>query len=205
MFVPLFALAGIKERLFAPLGVAYIVSIMASLIVSIAVTPVLCYFLLARMKRMDHGDAWLVRKLEAGNERALLWAFRRSGLVYVVAGVAVAIATLPFLPRAFLPPFNEGTLTISLQCQPGSVNVGQPIGHRLDHMLSGVRAEIALKIYGDDLDTLRALAAQMQQRLGAVPGPADLQIERQVRIPQLHVTVNHERAKAYGVSVASRS
>lgn len=279
VFVPLFALSGIEGRLFAPLGVAYIVSIMASLIVSITVTPVLCYFLLPGMKRMDHGDAWLVRKLKAGNERALLWAFRRSRLVYVVAGagVAVAIATVPFLPRAFLPPFNEGTLTISLQFQPGislaeanrlgtaaerlimqvpevravgrrtgraeldehaegvhsseidvtlhaserrkyeiaadvrerlailpgSVNVGQPIGHRLDHMLSGVRAEIALKIYGDDLDTLRALAAQMQQRLAAVPGLADLQIERQVRIPQLQVTVNHERAALYGVSAAT--
>jgi HME family heavy-metal exporter len=279
VFVPLFALSGIEGRLFAPLGVAYIVSIMASLIVSITVTPVLCYYLLPRMKRMDHGDGWMVRKLKAGNQRALLWAFRRERLMYVLAGgaIAIAVSTLPFLPRAFLPPFNEGTLTISLQFQPGislaeanrlgtaaerlimqvpevrsvgrrtgraeldehaegvhsseidvtlhpssrgkqeiaadirarlgiipgSLNIGQPIGHRLDHMLSGVRAEIALKIYGDDLDTLRTIADQMQQRLGTVAGLRDLQIERQVRVPQLQVTVNHERAALHGVSAAT--
>ncbi|PWS34356.1 CusA/CzcA family heavy metal efflux RND transporter [Falsiroseomonas bella] len=279
VFVPLFALSGIEGRLFAPLGVAYIVSILASLIVSITVTPVLCYYLLPRMKRMEHGDSWLVRVLKRWNERALLWAFARARLVYLAAGLGVAgaIATVPLLPRSFLPPFNEGTLTISLQFQPGislaeadrlgreaerlimqvpevrtvgrrtgraeldehaegvhsseidvslhpsergkqaiaadirarlgvlpgNANVGQPIGHRLDHMLSGVRAEIALKIYGDDLDTLRVLADTMQQRLAAVPGLRDLQVERQVRVPQLQVAVNHERAALYGVSATA--
>jgi HME family heavy-metal exporter len=279
VFVPLFALTGIEGRLFAPLGVAYIVSILASLVVSITVTPVLCYYLLPRMKRMDHGDSALVRVLKRWNERALLWAFARARLVYLLAGVGVAgaLATVPFLPRSFLPPFNEGTLTISLQFQPGislaeanrlgrqaellimqvpevrtvgrrtgraeldehaegvhsseidvslhdstrgkqaisadirarlsvlpgSANIGQPIGHRLDHMLSGVRAEIALKITGDDLDTLRTLAEGMQQRLAAIPGLTDLQVERQVRVPQLQVAVNHERAALYGVSAAS--
>ena len=279
VFVPLFALTGIEGRLFAPLGVAYIVSILASLVVSITVTPVLCYYLLPRMKRMDHGDSALVRVLKRWNERALLWAFARARLVYLLAGVSVAgaLATVPFLPRSFLPPFNEGTLTISLQFQPGislaeanrlgrqaellimqvpevrtvgrrtgraeldehaegvhsseidvslhastrgkqvisaeirarlavlpgSANVGQPIGHRLDHMLSGVRAEIALKITGDDLDTLRTLAEGMQQRMAAIPGLTDLQVERQVRVPQLQVAVNHERAALYGVSAAS--
>jgi len=278
VFVPLFALSGIEGRLFAPLGVAYIVSILASLLVAITVTPVLCYWLLPRMKRMEHGDGWLVRRLKAWNERALRWAFARARLVYLLAGAAVlgAVATVPFLPRAFLPPFNEGTLTISLQFQPGislaeadrlgraaetlimqvpevrtvgrrtgraeldehaegvhsseidvslnpsvrgkqeiaaeirarlgllpgSANVGQPIGHRLDHMLSGVRAEIALKIYGEDLDTLRALAERMRERLASVPGLTDLQVERQVRVPQLQVMVNHDRAALYGVSAA---
>ncbi|GGJ42209.1 efflux RND transporter permease subunit [Neoroseomonas lacus] len=279
VFVPLFALTGIEGRLFAPLGVAYIVSILASLVVSITVTPVLCYYLLPRMKRMAHGDSALVRVLKRWNERALLWAFARARLVYLLAGVGVAgaLATVPFLARSFLPPFNEGTLTISLQFQPGislaeanrlgrqaellimqvpevrtvgrrtgraeldehaegvhsaeidvslhastrgkqaisadirtrlavlpgSANVGQPIGHRLDHMLSGVRAEIALKITGDDLDTLRTLAEGMQQRLAAIPGLTDLQVERQVRVPQLQVAVNHELAALYGVSAAS--
>ncbi|HWT10998.1 MAG TPA: efflux RND transporter permease subunit, partial [Roseomonas sp.] len=278
VFVPLFALSGIEGRLFAPLGVAYIVSILASLLVAVTVTPVLCYWLLPRMKRMEHGDSWLVRRLKVWNERALLWAFARARLVYLLAGGAVlgALATVPFLPRAFLPPFNEGTLTISLQFQPGislaeadrlgraaetlilqvpevrtvgrrtgraeldehaegvhsaeidvslnasdrgkqeiaaeirarlgllpgSANVGQPIGHRLDHMLSGVRAEVALKIYGDDLDTLRAVAERMRARLAAIPGLTDLQVERQVRVPQLQVVVNHDRAALYGVSAA---
>lgn len=279
VFVPLFALAGIEGRLFAPLGVAYIVSILASLLVAITITPVLCYYLLPRMKRMEHGDSALVRVLKRWNERALLWAFARARLVYLLAGVGVvgALATVPLLPRSFLPPFNEGTLTISLQLQPGislveadrlgreaelltmqvpevrtvgrrtgraeldehaegvhsseidvslhastrgkqaisddirarlavlpgSANIGQPIGHRLDHMLSGVRAEIALKITGDDLDTLRTLAEGMQQRLANIPGLTDLQLERQVRVPQLQVAVSHERAALYGVSAAS--
>ena len=278
-FVPLFALPGIEGRLFAPLGVAYIVSILASVLVSVTVTPVLCYYLLPRMKRMDHGHSALVRVLKRWNERALLWAFARARLVYMVAGVGVvgALATVPFLPRSFLPPFNEGTLTISLQRQPGislaeanrlgrqaellimqvpevrtvgrrtgraeldehaegvhsseidvslhpsargkqaisadirarlavlpgSANIGQPIGHRLDHMLSGVRAEIALKITGDDLDTLRMLAEGMQRRLAAIPGLADLQVERQVRVPQLQVVVDHQRAALHGVSAAA--
>ena len=278
VFVPLFALSGIEGRLFAPLGVAYIVSILASMFVSITVTPVLCYYLLPNMGGMEHGDTWLVRRLKVANKAALLWAFRRPSLVVAGAGLAVigAIATLPFLPRAFLPPFNEGTLTISLMFQPGislaeanrlgaaaerlvmevaevktvgrrtgraeldehaegvhsseidvtlapsdrgkqaimadirerlalmpgSVNMGQPIGHRLDHMLSGVRAELALKIYGDDLDTLRGLADTLRDRMAAIPGLVDLQVERQVRVPQLQVTLNHERAALYGISPA---
>ena len=279
VFVPLFALSGIEGRLFAPLGVAYIVSILASMIVSITVTPVLCYYLLPNMKSMAHGDTWLVRMLKSANKTALLWAFRRQRLVFTGAVLAVgtALASAPFLPRAFLPPFNEGTLTINLlfnpgislaeshrvgliaeelilavpevdrvgrrtgraeldehaegvhsaeidvalepsergkqaimadirnrlAVMPGSVNMGQPIGHRLDHMLSGVRAELALKIYGDDLDTLRGLADTLRDRLAAIPGLVDLQVERQVRVPQLQVTLNHEHAALYGVSSAS--
>ena len=83
---------------------------------------------------------------------------------------------------------------------PVSVNVGQPISHRLDHMLSGVRAQIALKIFGDDLDTLRTLAEQLRERLATIPGLVDLQVERQVRIPQVQVTVDYQRAALYGVT-----
>ncbi|WP_338050843.1 efflux RND transporter permease subunit [Roseicella aerolata] len=278
VFLPLFALSGIEGRLFAPLGIAYVVSILASLLVAVTVTPVLASFLLPRMKRLERGDGWLLRRLKAGQERLLLWAFRRPSLVYAVAGIAVlgAAATVPLLPRSFLPPFNEGTLTINLTFRPGislaesgalgavaerlllqvpevkgtgrrtgraeldehaegvhsteidvdlhpgrpkgevladirarlamlpaAVNIGQPIGHRLDHMLSGVRAQIALKIHGDDLDTLIALAERLRARLEAeVPGLADLQTERVVRIPQLRLAVDRERAALYGVSAA---
>jgi heavy-metal exporter, HME family len=83
---------------------------------------------------------------------------------------------------------------------PASVNVGQPISHRLDHMLSGVRAQIAVKVFGEDLDTLRNLAEQMQSRMGAIPGLVDLQVERQVRIPQVQVAVDYEKAGMYGVA-----
>jgi HME family heavy-metal exporter len=278
VFVPLFALSGIEGRLFAPLGVAYIVSILASLITAITVTPVLCYYLLPRMKRLSERDSLLVRTLKRGNERLLTWAFQNAPFVYLSAAfaVAVAAASVTVLPRSFLPPFNEGTLTINLQFNPGIslaessrigtvaerllldvpevktvgrrtgraeldehaegvhssevdvdlhassrgrdeiladirarlaalpviVNVGQPISHRLDHLLSGVRAQIALKIYGDDFDTLRTLAEEMRQRLTTIPGLVDLQVEKQVRIPQLQVKVDYARSALYGVTPA---
>lgn len=278
VFVPLFALTGIEGRMFAPLGVAYIVSILASLVTAITVTPVLSYYLLPRLKRLDEHDSWLVRRLKAGNARLLGWAFGHPRTLFAGIGAAVlmAAATVPSLPRAFLPPFNEGTLTISMLLDPGislaesnrvglaaerlilevpevksvgrrtgraeldehaegvhsseidvdlrpsarsraeiltdiraklsalpvSTNVGQPISHRLDHMLSGVRAQIALKIYGEDLDTLRSLAGQLRQTLSGIPGLVDLQIEKQVRIPQVQVIVDYERAALYGVTPA---
>ena len=280
VFLPLFALTGIEGRLFAPLGIAYIVAILASLVVSITVTPVLCYFLLPKMKNLGEHEGWLVRKLKALNDRLLRWAFARRGAVLGVAGIAVlaAGASVPFLPRLFLPPFNEGTVLISLTFQPGislnqsselgraaenivrqvpevrgvgrrtgraeldehaegvhrseldvdlapsarsraevlgdlrdrlavlpgAVSIGQPISHRLEHMLSGVQAQIALKVFGDDLDTLRALAETIRVRLAAnVPGLVDLQLERQVRVPQLRIAIDHERASLYGVSTAA--
>jgi CzcA family heavy metal efflux pump len=276
VFVPLFALSGIEGRLFAPLGVAYIVSILASLVTSITVTPVLCYYLLPRMRRLEHGDSRLVTILKAGNRRLLNWAFGQQAFVMAGAFFAVAIAAWSafFLPRSFLPPFNEGTLTISMLMRPGislaesnrvgliaerlllqvpevktvgrrtgraeldehaegvhsaeidvdlersgrskqdiltdirsrlamlpvTVNVGQPISHRLDHMLSGVRAQIALKITGEDLDTLRNLAEQLQTRMAGIKGLVDLQVERQVRIPQVQIAVDYQKAGLYGVS-----
>ncbi|HRJ60406.1 MAG TPA: efflux RND transporter permease subunit [Azospirillaceae bacterium] len=278
VFAPLFALTGIEGRLFAPLGVAYIVSILASLITAITVTPVLSYYLLPRLKRLDEHDSWLVRRLKAGNAWLLAWACAHPRTLFTGVGAAVLIAaaTVPGLPRAFLPAFNEGTLTISMTLNPGisllesnriglaaerlilrvpevksvgrrtgraeldehaegvhsseidvdlapssrsraeiladvrsrlavlpvSVNIGQPISHRLDHMLSGVRAQIALKVYGEDLDTLRSLAGQIQQRLSGVAGLVDLQIEKQVRIPQVQVVIDYERAALYGVTPA---
>ena len=276
VFVPLFALSGIEGRLFAPLGVAYIVSILASLVTSITLTPVLCYYLLPQMRSLGHGDTRLVRMLKAGNRRLLDWAFGQQAFVMVAAVFAVGIAAFSatLLPRSFLPPFNEGTLTISMLLRPGislaesnrvgliaerlilqvpevktvgrrtgraeldehaegvhsaeidvdlqpsrrsreevvtdirsrlamlpaAVNVGQPISHRLDHMLSGVRAQIALKIFGEDLDTLRGLAEQMQTRMAGIRGLVDLQVERQVRIPQVQVSVDYQKAAHYGVA-----
>ena len=278
VFVPLFALSGIEGRLFAPLGHAYIISILASLLVSITLTPVMAYYLLPGILHKHERESRFVSWLKRGN-RALLGAvFRSPKTVLAVAGVAVVVAGASafFLPRAFLPPFNEGTLTINATFQPGislaessrvaaiaekliaempdvttvgrrtgraeldehaegvhvseievnfkpdarpkavfvadvrdrlsslplSVNVGQPISHRLDHMLSGVRAEIALKIYGEDLDTLRSLAETLRAKMAGVPGIADLQVERQVRIPQIEIRVDYGRAALYGVQPA---
>jgi HME family heavy-metal exporter len=279
VFVPLFALSGIEGRLFAPLGQAYIISILASLVVSITLTPVMAYYMLPGLKRLDEHESGLVRGLKAGNRRLLDWSFRHPRLLVsgVVAGVIAAGAFATQLPRSFLPPFNEGTLTINMLFNPGislaeshrvgliaerlmmevpevelvgrrtgraeldehaegvhasevevalkpggrsknevvadirsrlsvlpvATNVGQPISHRLDHMLSGVRAQIALKIFGEDLDTLRSLAEDFRQRLAAVPGVVDLQVEKQVRIPQLEIVVDYRRAALYGLQPAA--
>ena len=279
VFVPLFALDGIEGRLFAPLGQAYVVSIAASLLVSITLTPVMAYWLLPGSDRLERSDGSLVARLKRWNAAALRTVFDRPRLPLVATTVAVmvALAAAAQLPRTFLPPFNEGTLTINLLFDPGislaeshrvglvaerlimeepevksvgrrtgraeldehaegvhssevevdlrpggrpkeaivadirtrlavlpvTTNVGQPISHRLDHMLSGVRAQIALKVFGDDLDTLRSIAADLRDRLAAIPGIVDLQVEKQVRIPQLEVVVDYRRAALHGLQPAA--
>lgn len=278
VFLPLFALSGIEGRLFTPLGIAYVTSILASLLVSLTVTPALSYYLLPKAKAVEHGDSWLVRKLKAGDRVLLQWSFARPAAVIVPAVllVAASVASLPFLGRAFLPAFNEGTVTVNLVLAPGtsltesnrigtiaerllltvpevvstgrrtgraeldehaegvhyteidvdlkpsergreailgdlrarlaqlpgvSVNIGQPISHRLDHLLSGVRAEIAVKLFGDDLDGLRTLAEEVRKRMAAVPGIADLQVEKQVLIPQLQIRLDRAEARKFGLTL----
>jgi HME family heavy-metal exporter len=276
VFVPLFVLPGIEGRLFTPLGIAYIVSILASMIVSVTLTPVMAYYLLPHMKQLHAGDSPLVIRLKRWDARLLHWSFdhARALLAGALVLVLIVAASVPFFPRSFLPPFNEGTLTVNVLLNPGTSlaesnrigtlaeqlvaqvpevtkvgrrtgraeldehaegvhytemdvdlkasdrsreqiiadirqrlaslpaasNVGQPISHRLDHLLSGVRAQIALKIYGDDLDTLRGLAADMRERLAKIPGVTDLQIEKQVLIPQIKIRLDYEQAARYGVA-----
>ena len=276
VFVPLFVLPGIEGRLFSPLGVAYIVSILASMVVSVTLTPVMAYYLLPRMKQMGHGDSWLVTHLKRWDARLLHGSFGHTGALLVAALLVVVLAagTIPFFPRSFLPDFNEGTLTVNVVLNPGTSlaessriavlaeeivasvpevtqvgrrtgraeldehaegvhytemdvdlktsersrsaiiqdirtrlgvlpaasNVGQPISHRLDHLLSGVRAQIALKVYGDDLDTLRTLAADLRTRLTQVHGLTDLQIEKQVLIPQIKIHIDYDKLGRYGVA-----
>ena len=283
VFLPLFALQGIEGKLFAPLGIAYIVSILGSLVTSVTVTPVLCYYLIPGMKLLAARESPLVRVLKRWDARLLRWSFDKlaplAGIAFVLVGLAAVGAW--FLPRAFLPPFNEGTLTVSMTFQPGislaesnrlgaiaerliqgvpevrsvgrrvgraeldehaegvhstemdvdlrdhreggsrpkeevladlrrrvavlpaSFNIGQPIGHRLEHLLSGVNAAIAVKLYGDDLDTLRGLAEDLQARMATIPGLVDLLVERQVRVPQLQIRLDYGRAALYGVTPAA--
>ncbi|MDO8788454.1 MAG: efflux RND transporter permease subunit [Sulfuritalea sp.] len=293
VFVPLFVLPGIEGRLFTPLGVAYIVSILASMIVSVTLTPVMAYYLLqekgarldfwnskksslAPFSPFSSGDSPLVIWLKRWDGKLLHWSFghARSLLAAALALVVIVAASVPFFPRSFLPPFNEGTLTVNVLLNPGTsltesnrigtlaeqlvaqvpevtqmgrrtgraeldehaegvhytemevdlkasgrnreqiiadirqrlaalpavTSVGQPISHRLDHLLSGVRAQIALKVYGDDLDTLRGLAADVRGRLAQIPGITDLQIEKQVLIPQVKIHLDYEKAARYGVA-----
>jgi len=276
VFVPLFALPGIEGRLFSPLGVAYIVSILASMAVSMTVTPVLASWLLPGTQVLQHGDSPLVRWLKRHDERLLNWSFPRAKalLVAVALAVVVAAASVPFFPRAFLPAFNEGSLVLGMLMAPGTslaeanrigstaerliaevpevvhvgrrtgraeldehaegvhsseidvslkasgrgreevmadirqrlavlpaqVAIGQPIAHRLDHLLSGVRAQIALKIYGDDVDALRGLAEQLRGRLATVPGLVDLTVEKQVLVPQVAVRIDQRKAAQAGLA-----
>ncbi|WP_306603283.1 efflux RND transporter permease subunit [Azonexus sp.] len=276
VFVPLFALPGIEGRLFVPLGIAYIVSILASLLVSVTVTPVLSWYLLPKLAAGRHGDTVLVEWLKRHYRQALEAVLRAPRRPVAVAGLAVLIAAaaVPFFPTTFLPPFNEGSMTVMLRLNPGvtlaesvriasqaerllltvpevehigrrsgraeldehaegvhvseleirlkpggrskdeihadirqrlkdlpgSLNLGQPISHRIDHMLSGVRAQVAIKVFGDDLDLLRAQAAALQQRLQRIAGVADLEIEKQVLAPQIKVQVDFDAAARYGLS-----
>ncbi|KAB2311450.1 efflux RND transporter permease subunit [Betaproteobacteria bacterium SCN2] len=278
VFLPLFALPGMEGRLFVPLGIAFIVSTLASLVVSVTVTPVLAFYLLPRMKSLDHGDTKLLAWLKAKYRGSLQTVLNRPKAALAAGAMAVLVAAVavPFFPTTFLPPFNEGTLLIGLRLNPGvtlaessdlarqaevlvrqvpevvhvgrrsgraeldehaegvhvseldvglkpateltrpmddiladirsrlvnlpaAIAIGQPISHRIDHMLSGVRAQIAVKIFGDDLDTLRAQADLLRGKLAAIPGLADLEIEKQVLAPQIKVRIDYAAAAQYGV------
>jgi HME family heavy-metal exporter len=122
VFVPLFVLPGIEGRLFTPLGVAYIVSILASMIVSVTLTPVMAYYLLPRMKQLHAGDSPLVIWLKRMDARLLHWSFARARglLIGALLLVLLVAASVPFFPRSFLPPFNEGTLTVNVLLNPGT-------------------------------------------------------------------------------------
>ncbi len=278
VFIPLFALPGLEGRLFVPLGIAFIVSTLASLVVSVTVTPVLSFYLLPRMKNLDHGDTKVLVWLKARYRRGLQATLNQPKTALAAAGVAVmvAAAAVPFFPTTFLPPFNEGTLLVGLRLNPGvtlaqssdlarqaevlikqvpevthvgrrsgraeldehaegvhvseldiglkpvaeitrsmdeinadirarlanlpaAIGIGQPISHRIDHMLSGVRSQIAIKIFGEDLDTLRGQADLLRSKLASIPGLADLEIEKQVLAPQIKVRIDYAAAARYGV------
>lgn len=277
VFLPLFYMSGIEGRLFIPLGVAYIVSLLCSLLVSLTVTPVLCSFLLTKEKTTEKKEGLLVRSLKHWDEKLLTKAIEHPRVVWTATGVLFfgALALLPLMGRSFLPSFNEGTATISLLAQPGIsleesnrigigieellltipevksvarrtgraemdehaegvhsseldvdfkeggrpreavlneirrkletvenvfVNIGQPISHRLDHLLSGVRAQIAIKVFGQDLNILRGKAADIYKALDGTAGLVDLQIEQQVLIPQIKIQLLREEASKYGMA-----
>ncbi len=277
VFVPLLGLAGLEGRLFQPIAIATIVSMIASFVVSLTVIPVLCSFLLKPKEGKEHRDGFLVRTLKNFTQATFLRAAFGAPFVVIAVVVLLVIAAgmlYPGMGKEFLPTFNEGSATISFASAPGTslkqsnevgkkavellleipevksvgrragraerddhvmpvsvnefdvefnesrrtretvfaeireklggipgtfVNVGQPIGHRLSHMLSGVSAKIAVKIHGPDLETLRRLGAQVKEAGQAIPGLTDINLEAQVPIPQIRIEANRPNAEREGL------
>jgi Cu/Ag efflux pump CusA len=302
--LPLFMMSGIEGRLFAPLGVAYIVALLCSLVVALTFTPVLASVLLPRAPFLAaRREPLIMCWLKRWDERLLWWTLNRPRLVLTSVSILVLLScsTLPWMGGEFLPPFNEGTATINLRLEPGTslaesqrvasrvesillevpevlsvarrtgraeldehaegvnntefearfanhktekrgwynnvlraipiahlwtfeyqgrsqeaviadlrerissipgaaVNIGQPISHRLDHMMSGIRAQIAVKVFGPDLRELRTAAYDVQARMQEIEGIVDLQIEPQIEISQLQMRVRREEASRYGLT-----
>lgn len=339
VFIPLFYLQGIEGRIFAPLGIAYITSIVASLFVSLTLTPALCSYMLNKPASLRHvnllfwkktkqkpeddmapvdssrmpvdnlslqgekskmidpqtgaplttqttagghseHDSPLVRWLKKQDLKLLHWSLRRTKAVIIggILTIVVSIAIVPFFGTEFLPPFNEGSFTVTVVAPAGtsleesnkigtiaeqqilkvdgvaltsrrtgraeldehaeppayseidvalkneeggrdreailedirhnldvikgvSINIGQPISHRIDHLLSGVRAQVAIKIFGNDLLTLRSVANQVQNTVSGISGVVDVQVENQVMIPQLMIRIDRDKVRQYGLQV----
>ena len=278
VFLPLFFLGGVEGRLLRPLGFAYVVSILASLLVAVTVTPVLCAYLLPKAKAVEEErESRVVHWLKGYYSRILEWVLGHPKQVLAGAGAALVatVTSLPLLGSSFLPEFNEGALTVSVVTVPGTsleesdaigrrveqillanagventdrrqgraeldehaqgvnaaeidvtlkqdvekeplfeelrrefsaipgtnVTIGQPIGHRIDHMLSGTRANIAVKIFGPDLHELRQVGARVRDAMRGVPGVADLQLEQQMDVPQLQIRADRGAMARYGMTV----
>ena len=283
VFLPLFFLSGVEGRLLRPLGFAYIISLFASLVVALTVTPVLCLFLLPKAKGVLKGEeAFLVRWLKRAYRPLLLLTVKRWKPVAAaaVAGLAAALISLVSVGQAFLPDFNEGTLTLAAVTIPGTsleesnrlgnlieqtllrqpevtatarrtgraeldehalgvnsaeidvnlrmgerskdellsalrselgavpgtnVIIGQPISHRIDHMLSGTRAAIAVKIFGSDLSELRRVAERVRGTMEGVEGVADLSVEQQADIPLVSIRFDRRAIARHGLTIGEVS
>lgn len=279
-FLPLFFLSGMEGKLLAPLGIAFIVSLFASLVVAITITPVLCSYLLTndKMLKKQHKESWLVERLQKLYGALLEKAMRlkKSMILSSIGLFLLAILAFTQLGRSFLPEFNEGSLVLSAVSLPGisleesnkigtsiekalltipeintttrrtgraeldehaqgvnsseidapftlearsrdnfmeevrekvggisgaNITIGQPIGHRIDHMLSGTRANIAIKIFGDDLNKLYSLSKQIKNEIEGVEGLVDISVEQQIEIPQIQIKANRNLLNHYGITI----
>ena len=279
VFIPLFALSGMEGRLFTPLGIAYIVSILASLVVSLTVTPVLSYWLLPSSRVTQHAqESFVLRGLKVVAARVIGFSLRVPTLVLVVVVGAVVISGLAMsrLESDFMPPFDEGVAQLNALLPPGTslersrevatmierrlqqiegvegfvartgraeldehvigvnmtefiisfdsrsgrsreevlddiraamadipgivTSVEQPLAHLISAMLSGVQAQVAIKLYGDDLDVLRAKVKEMKEIVAAVPGVTDLMPEPQITIPQLRIELDRDQLARFGLT-----
>jgi Cu/Ag efflux pump CusA len=280
LYFPLFFLSRCSFKLLAPLGIAFIVALFASLIVSITLTPVLASYLLTNDKMLlkQHKESWLVERLQNVYAKALNKVMEMKKAVLIIAGglFLVSLLVMSQLGRSFLPEFNEGSLVISAVSLPGisleesnkigtqvekallsvpeikittrrtgraeldehaqgvnaaeidapftleersrdefmadvreklsgitgaNITIGQPIGHRIDHMLSGTRANIAIKIFGNDLNKLFTLSNEIKAKIQNVEGLVDLSVEQQVEIPQIQIKAKRDVLNQYGITI----
>ena len=279
-FIPLFFLSGMEGRLLQPLGIAFITSVLTSLIVAVTVTPVLCSYLLKDDKVLEkQADGTKVERwLQKHYSTVLRSALGIPKLIIGLTGAAFILSLILFsqLGRSFLPEFNEGSLVISVVGIPGmsleesnktgllveqillempevnvvtrrtgraeldehaqgvnaaeidvpfelsdktkeeffkevrtklsivpgaSITLGQPIAHRIDHMLSGTRANIAVKVFGSDLQRLFELGKNIETSIKSIEGIADVAVDQQVEVPQLRITPNRQLLAANGMTV----
>ena len=279
-FLPLFFLSGIEGRMLIPLGISFIVALIASTIVALTITPILCSYMLGTTKAINilNKEPWTASKLKNGYTKILQWSFdHKRILLGGTAGLFVLSIIIFFtLGRSFLPSFNEGSFTINISTLPGisldesdrigreaeniimsvpevktvarktgraeldehslgvnvseieapyildnrsrgevvrelrtklselpgvNIEIGQPISHRIDAMLSGTEAQIAIKLFGDDLNRLYSIGSQIKNRIIDVYGIADVNIEQQVERPQLDIRPRREMLAKYGIPI----
>lgn len=278
-FLPLFFLSGMEGRMLKPLGITFIISLMASTLVALTVTPVLSSFLLGSQNSDKTGkEPALVRWLKKYYEKALNWSVghKKSLLFGVGALLAAAVVMFFTLGGSFLPAFNEGSFTISISTVPGisleesdrmgrtaeelllsipeiktvgrktgraeldehafgvnssefecpfelgkktrkelteevrqklavlpgvNIEIGGPISHRIDAMLSGTKANIAIKLFGSDLNKMYEIGQKIKTSISGVEGIADINVEQQVERPELNITPRREMLARYGISL----
>lgn len=280
-FLPLFFLSGMEGRLLIPLGISFIIALLASTIVALTLTPVLCLYLLghgSQEKKLEK-QPWLIKKLTGFYTKLLHRVIHRPMPVFLIAlGFLIfAGVVFPFLGRSFLPSFNEGSFTVNVSALPGislelsdsigrkaerlirevpevvltarktgraeldehslgsnvseievpyvlnngrkreevaadirqrlsilpgvNIEIGQPISHRIDAMLSGSEAQIAVKIFGEDLDQLYSLGKKVAGAMGEVPGVVDINVEQQIPRPEIEIKPRREMLARYGITL----
>ncbi|WP_302299900.1 efflux RND transporter permease subunit [Butyricimonas virosa] len=277
-FLPLFFLSGMEGRMLIPLGIAFIVALFASTVVALTLTPVLCSYMLTTKKALkkNEKEPFVSRTLKVWYKKALEWALRHKKVV-IGTSAALLIFTIIImtgLGRSFLPPFNEGSLTINISTMPGisleesdnmgrmaekilldipeiqtvarktgraeldehalgvnvsemeapfeldersrdefladvrqrlgelkgvNIEIGQPISHRIDAMLSGTKANIAIKLFGNDLNKLYNIGGQIKEAIQGIDGIADLTLEQQIERPQLQIKPKRDMLAKYGI------
>jgi len=280
-FLPLFFLSGIEGRMLIPLGLSFIIALASSTLVALTVTPVLCSYLMKDKSGTDnirHTRApWLSRKLSEWYRVSLDRILIHKRPILITTGIlfVLALCLVPTLGRSFLPPFNEGSLTVNVSTLPGisleesnkigheaeqiilsipeirtvarktgraeldehslgvnmseleapytlrnrsrnemvrelreklshipgvNIEIGQPISHRIDAMLSGTESQIAIKIFGNDLDRLHNIASRIRTAIKEIPGIVDVNIEQQINRPQIDIRPKRELMARYGIT-----